>query len=124
MLSLLKAATVAIVASLAFMPPNPVAMSLDPQAFQMQSGAQTHQEIGIIGEIDINSLAKLDLELTQIEENPPSVLIVVINSPGGYVAEGKLMARRMSLYPGRMVCMVDRDALSMALFIFETCQTR
>ena len=116
----------ALLASLAFLQPgvivNPVALPMGLSS--ISASGKTHAEIGIYGEIDINALSKLDLELAQISSNPPDVLIVVINSPGGFVSEGMMMAKHLREYQGRVVCMVDHDALSMAFLLLQTCQTR
>lgn len=51
-------------------------------------------------------------------------VVVEIDSQGGSVAAGMLIAKDIERYPGVVVCVVDGQAMSMALFILQSCDVR
>lgn len=51
-------------------------------------------------------------------------IVVEINSPGGGVDAGFLIARTMERSAARIYCIVDGDADSMAFYILQSCDVR
>jgi ATP-dependent protease ClpP protease subunit len=51
-------------------------------------------------------------------------IVIEIDSPGGEVEYGFKLVKAIERYPGKVVCVVDGEADSMASYIFVSCDVR
>ena len=98
-------------------------------AFSLNYSAPAHAErkvatLTLEGEITDESVAELRKGIDEANQNNAPAIILEINSPGGDVDAGYLLAKSIERSKAPVTCVVDGNAASMASFILESCTTR
>lgn len=76
------------------------------------------------GTIDTEHAGLFIEQLKRAMKSEPSVVTIVINSFGGSVEVGQLLAQLIETAPFKTVCIADQNADSMAFYILQSCSTR
>lgn len=80
--------------------------------------------VQFISEVNDKSVAKTIELMNWVAASGYKYIILEINSPGGYVDAGFKLAREIETSPIPVVCVVDGEAMSMAFYILQSCDTR
>lgn len=62
--------------------------------------------------------------LKEAEEAKSDAVIFEINTYGGSIDAGFLLSRAMEESPLKVICVVDKDAASMGMYLLQSCDTR
>lgn len=77
------------------------------------------------GEIDRMKVASLSAQISEVLAQNPTVLLVEINSPGGQISSGDMIGDLLEASPIPVVCVVDKEGMSMAFFLLQSsCDRR
>lgn len=75
-------------------------------------------------EINDESVTPLLDGLENAPHDKGDAVVIEINSPGGEVQPGFKLVKAIEHYPGRVICIVDGEADSMASYLFMSCDQR
>ena len=102
--------------------PAPAAPEPVPPPAAVQTGPNIPH--AILGEIDKESSKAAIQFIEESNEGKANAIILEINSPGGSVRAGFLLAKAIEHSESPVVCVVDGEADSMAFAILQSCQLR
>lgn len=85
---------------------------------------RTIPKITLTGSIDADSVAAARAGLQELAREGSQTIVFEINSGGGEVEEGFKLVKEIEEYPGRVICVVDGEGMSMAFYLLQSCHTR
>lgn len=80
--------------------------------------------IRLTGEVDEDTAKATIVSLAALREMHAEAVVLEINSEGGEVEAGFVIAKAIEDSQAPVHCVVDGEALSMAYFILQSCDTR
>lgn len=120
----MKLLALAAVANLLFpapTAPSPVNRAKEPGVVITRDG---HAHLYLVGEINNESVRELVTQIVQANARQAVQIDMFINSPGGSVMSGIVLAQIMEESPAPIVCTVDGMAASMAFYVLQSCSVR
>lgn len=81
-------------------------------------------KISLVGSVDEDTVRQARTALQELARDNAETVVFEINSGGGEVIEGFKLAREIEDYPGRVICVVDGEGMSMAFYILQSCHVR
>ena len=94
-----------------------------PSMLQAPSG-KSIVLIRFIGPISDKSVSEILRAIGAAQKAEADAIVLDINSPGGYVAEGTVLAQAIEAVDTPVTCLVDGQGLSMALAVLQSCDHR
>lgn len=85
-----------------------------------------NHNVGVVileGEINGESVLKAIQDMAEVRQAGEDV-VLRINSPGGEMQAGFALSRTIEEWPTPVTCVVDGEAASMAMYIFQSCPVR
>lgn len=107
--------------------PGTVAASFRPPATQLVSQDTSNHfvpRISFVGVVDGESVDEAILLLRRAVAAGAKAIVIEINSPGGHVNAGFLLARAIEDSPVPVACVVDGEAASMGFYLLQSCDVR
>lgn len=86
--------------------------------------AFTEHGIDLSGPVDSELSLQFAIHFPDLTPDETGSVYVFIDSPGGYITEGKLISDLIEQSPYRTVCVVTDEAASMAFYILQSCNRR
>lgn len=77
-----------------------------------------------LGDINQDSMVTLATVMLLYAQAGVKMVILKINSEGGLIMAGRAFARLIEGLPQRVICVVDKKAASMALYVLQSCDWR
>lgn len=81
-------------------------------------------KISLMGDIDGPQALAFATALAAVHDASAAAVVIEIDSPGGSVSDGLIIAKLIEQSAVPTVCIVDGDAASMAFFILQSCSVR
>lgn len=78
----------------------------------------------LTSEVNEETVAPLINKIDSLQKEPVNSIVLEINTPGGSVEDGFLLAKKIESSKVPVICVVDNQALSMGSYILESCQIR